>query len=1329
MTKNTNKFLLIAVLVIALFMVLSTLGTPVYGTGSAQKLATQPAVQPVSAASAISAVPQPGVQTQSAQPAAQPGLRGTVMNMLQNAGNNTNRLFLPNINNAASVTNGLVQPLYTRAPAPMGIGYLGVQSNHGRMTGTVLKTSSFVGTISLSNISVYNLANDGPDQFTIQLNTVLANTTLFGSSNYSFWTQNVILYTTTTHQLSFEDNIWNFSSPSAYLSSNAIYSSTGLEYPYPGVHIAAGPTFTVNFPFTVSLYLNSTLIDGRNAVYFNYSIPTIGQSGTYDQVIFNSTYGMPQGYSAPQSDFMVNAFQMAPVGLPYDAELMLGGPGGGSTNSVYAVNGSMTLQYLAASRGESHFHRDHGFRDNGYWMMGRDHSRKPSSSYVNVPAAYNFGTDTGETSEGMTVSWTPNAVAHLYAGPSLLYGMWNLSRTNMMMHFSGSVEPSNAFMFVSQGFRFNQSSAEWAPLTQSGTYNFVLPFGFYSAAYMLSYYNPVYLPLFARHVELHKNPMTGIYTPLFAENNAQVANISTSGNGSPGNPYVLDNMQYGPINPLFSEFNDFAFPVFAGVMLSNTDVNIVMESMPNLMVTYLPAFSSPALPSYNYMGYWLYHVDNATIWNSPFISGWFYAALSGFPVGNIILWDSSNILVANNTFQSMGSSMVVFGGTGNTIFGNYFLNAVTNFTPLQSIYTNLFGGNLGLSMYSSGNLIYNNYFNTEFTAYSPPQNPYNGNFQIYTDTWNVSLRPASSSSMVNGFNLTGSIVGGQYEGGNYWWNFNGLIPYNDNLLIAAGGDYIPLNGLMPVADPSGGISNNSAISAVPNPQVPDTTPVVVPLFSDFVVTHWCPTYTATVNIPAGTWASIVLVYNGSASGVVYDSGYSLVMNNVTVFTGTSPEYGNWSVEANLTAYTALLQGGVNFTFSPPMAIINGSFNNSMELLLYPVAPGSQAPSEPNVIIPLGASSTVNVPYNVTAAKLNLLVYGFGADEFWYADMPSIQPYRDINVSVDGMQIASVLPFPYINTGGIDNFMWRPVTGVFTLNDRPYVVNVTAALGMLEGTHSMSISVEDLASGWTTDGALMLYTSNTAGPASQLFYSNSPATPFTLPLPTPDGTTYVTMANSSYAYMSVIPTATGYIEAEAVNQNSFLNEQAFSSNGVWQNITQLETTLNLYATQVMNDGTVTNITTLQLLLFPLTMDTGFEINATGSSYPISGTFSEYLYNLSQAWEDETVTTVQQGANLSAQGTILLNQVQATNGVTAGNLTLTSPYAGVINSVSKVSSEVANFYYYATYNLTMVTNVYSHLVIAETSDGQPPNYQGTVVVDNVWVLHDLPLAVLI
>lgn len=1272
------------------------------------------------------------------------------MNDLKNNPQGSGHVFLPNVNPSAAVKGGLVQPLYNRAPAPMGVGYLGVQNSHGKMTGTVLKTTSFEGSVTLNNLSVYNLANDGPDQVSMQLNTVMANTTLLGSSNYSFWTQNVIIYTVTTHQLSFEDNIWNFSSPAAYLSSNAIYSSTGFVYPYPGVHIAVGPTFTVQYPFTVNLFLNASLINGRNAVYFNYSIPTIGVSGTYDQVIFNSTYGMGANYSAPYSYFEVNGFQMSPVGLPYDAELMLGGPGGGTTNSVYGVNGTMSLKYMSpalisgsGNHGKKKDQSQLNYLSDQSRYLQDSMSNSSQTGYVNVPAAYNFGTDTGETSEGMTVSWTPNAVAHLYTGPSLLYGMWNLSRSNRMQTFTGTVSPSNAFMFVSKGGMFNMNTAEWAPLSESGSYNFVLPAGMYTAAYMMSYYMPAYSRLIPQHlfgmmgpggmgmsnnIVLQRDSMMGIYTPLFAENNAQVMNISTSGAGTPSNPYMLENLQYMPLSPLFSEINDFNFPVFAGVMLSHTSVSVVMTSMPSFYITYLPSFTSqPAfygLPDYNYLGYWLYDVSNAVMWNNPDITGWFSAFSAGIPEGNVIMWNTYNTLVGNNTFNTMDSAMILFGGGGNTLFGNMFLNAVDNFTPLQQAATSIYGNNLALSVYASGNLIYNNYFNTYYTAYSPQVNPYNGNYAVWENSWNVSLRPASSVSMVNGVSLSGSITGGQYQGGNYWWNFEGSIPYTDGLLIYPQGDYLPLNGLMKVTNPSGNITDNSGINAAPNPAVPDTTPVTVPMFSDFVVTHWCPTYTATINIPSGNWASIVLVYNGSASGVVYDSAYSLVMNNVTVFTGTSPEYGNWSVQSNLTQYESILSGSVQFTFSPPMAIINGSFNNSMELLLYPVAPGAKAPSEPNMVIPFSSMSTVTVPSNVTAADLNLYVYGFGADEFWYADMPSIQPYRAINVTVDGLQIANVLPFPYINTGGIDNFMWRPVTGVFTLNDHPYSVNVTGALGMMEGTHNMGIQVMDSAGSWTTNGALLLYTSNTTGPAIPISYTNGPATPITIATPALGGIAYLTEASSNYSYSSVIPTSTGFIYSLANGLNSFINIQQFSSDGVWQNITMLESSLNFYFTQYINNGAYTNVTTVTTSLYGLGMDTGATFVTSNTTYPMTGTYTQFVQNLDQEWLQESETEVQTGTGISLHGSILESAAQG-SGIFAGNLTLTSPYAGVINSVDYVATQMTSSYFSATFNATAIIHAYTHIITAVTDNAQPPYYQANITEDNIWVIQDVSL----
>ncbi len=1360
--KHRNILVLVSVLV-ASIMVLSSLsvldgaGSPGAQAGSRNTQAT-PAVSPAAQQN------QPAQQQPSGQPSPQAGSQNTfqksVTSTLSNYKGPSDKIFVPNLKRSAGVKDGVVQPFYSRAPAPMGIGYLGTQSRDGHLHGSVLQTSSFLGSITLNNLSVANIANDGPDQVTIQLNTVMSGVTLFGVSNYSMWTQNVILYTLSTHQLSFEDNVWNFSSPAAFLTNNAIYSSTGVVYPYTGVHIAAGPTINMNFPFTVNLYMNATLINGRDAVFFNYSIPGTGLSGTYDGVVFNSTYGMPAGYSAPLSKFMVNGFQLSPVGLPYDAEIMLGGPGGGTGNSIYAVNGTMSLKYLQSQgHGKDYNHGMHGgFGDNGF-SYGHWHHHMGKSQYVNVPSAYNFGTDTGETSEGMTVSWTPNSVAHLYAGPSLLYGMWNLSRTNQMFQFTGHISPSNAFMFVSQGQNFNESAAAWAPLSQSGGYNFYLPAGQYSAQVLMSYYDPQTVQLvptfsgrtfdnhdgFGEHFDFHhfhhwfsqgnlvnlvRDPSMGIYTPLFAENNAQLANISTSGSGTQGNPYMLENQQYGPINPMFGELNDYNFPVFAGVMLYYTSASVMITGMPSLAISYLPVLypqlNFDGLPLSNNLGYWLYHTSGVTIWNNSQITGWFYYQSAGIPDGNILTWDSSNTLIGNNTINTMDSGMVVFGGSNNTLFGNYFLTNYGDLNATELAAINIYGAPLGLSVYGSGNTIYNNYFDTYFTAYSPPQNPYNGLPVLWSNDWNVSLRPASSVSMVNGVSLSGSITGGPYEGGNYWWNFAGTVPYNDNLLMYPQGDYLPLNGLMKVQNPEGGISNNSGISAAPNPSVPDTTPTVVHLVSNLVVTSYGSPYTTTVNIPSGQWASIVLVYNGSATGLVYDSAYSLAINGVTMFTGTSPEYGNWSVQSNLTEYASVLHGSVVVSFSPPMAIISGSFTNSLELLLYPVTPGGQAPSEPNLVVPFSSSSSVTVPDNVTAANLQLYVYGFQADETWYANVPA---YRDITVSVGSNQIASVLPFPYINTGGIDLFMWRPVTAVYTLNDVPYSVNVTGALGMLEGTNTMSMQVGYSLNSWTMNGNLMLYTSSSAGPATQLANIALPAAPETVSGSLPGGSTaFITNATGFYAYASMIPTATGYEIATDSGVSTFLNLQTFSGNSVWQNITQLELMAYNYSTVYYSNGQFRNVTTNSLDEFSLTMDLGTTFTTNDTNYPETGTLTQYALDLNQTWLHESTTVVTQGLAFDEYGSLTENSITG-SGYFLSNATLTGPNSGVINSVDSATTQVTNTYMALSFDIFTGGSSYTHVIHAQISSAQPPYYQATITEDNIWVQNNIPISAIL
>ena len=696
-------------------------------------------------------------------------LKSTIMSELSARGIPAKYASLPNLNVPAKFHDGVVSPSYTSSPAPMGIGYYGTENISGHMVSMNTTTSSVMASINVYNFSDFYLLNDGPQSVTFQLNSVLNNVTLFGNSSYTFWTQNVVFYSARVHQLTFLDNIWNFSSPAIYMSPNALYSYNG-NLVSPVFYFDVGPTINVTYPFHLSLYLNSSVVDNRTAMFFNYSITTGGKSmsGSYDQVMFNSTYGMPASYSAPSPKYLASGTRITPTGyIAYDFEIMVGGPGGGSTSSLFSLNATMNLMY------------------------------KSGAGYVNVPSAYDVASQTGETSEGVSVSWE-GSTAHLSAGPSLVYGMWNISSVSSMTTFTGNIAPSNAFAFVSPA-PFNVSMAAWMPLSSSGSYDFSLPSASYAVEVLMSDYSPVSMSLGASmHISLTRNNSMGIYTPLFAMNNNQIMNISLKGTGTSSNPYIIDNVQNSPINPIFGEFNDYGFPVFYGLLLMNTNAHVVIKHMPSLLINYTDSAFSGLLafyqvPTYNYLNYEFYNTSNVSMWQNYHISGWFTYGQSGFPVANIVVWNSTSFLVGSNAMSVMDSGLLVYGSPNMTIWGNYILESSEVFVN-DTFYasTNIWGAPLGIAEYSSGDVIYNNFFAVQFNAYSPNSSIYSGQPAVYVNAWNITKQSSSNVHMFNGFALSGSIIGTSYQGGNFWWNFNGVVPYNNYGLIYYGGDYEPL---------------------------------------------------------------------------------------------------------------------------------------------------------------------------------------------------------------------------------------------------------------------------------------------------------------------------------------------------------------------------------------------------------------------------------------------------------------------------------------------------------------------------------------------------------
>ena len=719
-------------------------------------------------------------------------LRNVITSRLDNSSVPSYARYLPNFAVGPVIQNGKVLPSYTSAPAPMGLSSYGLMNQSGDIIPYTYSTSSFQGTINLSSVQEFYMGSDAPHSFSIQLNSVLNNVTLFGNTGYQYWTQNVVDYSSMTGQLTFVDNIWNFTSPSAVINGNEFHSYNGTVVP--GVfYYDQGPTLHIMSPFTLSLYLNTTTIGNRNTVFFNYSISgtlengtSINRSGSYDQVQFNSS--SPGSGAIPPAEFQVSGSQLTGTGfIPMDAEFIIGGPGGGSTADFYNISGSMSLDY-----------------------------RDGNGKTIPVGSAYNAGSETGETSSGIGMYYS-NHTAYLSTGPSFVEGLWNISNDPGKVSIQGRVEPSNAFVMVSDSGVMNNATAEWAPASTDGNFNYQLSPGNYSMEFLLSYHNPSFVNGMnlssgnahnAGTISLVANSSRGIYTPLYSFSNAQLRSLSSAGNGTASNPFVIlgpralaaDGISaQAQLSPVFSRVNDYLYPVFYGIIQANTTNYTLYDGFRtaqgnspfevSLPLTDLASLTQEFdVSTVNFLPEVFYGTSNVTMSNST-ISGWFSTIVyNNFtldnvpPVASLVLWNTTHSLIERNSVESQGSGILIYN-RNSTVSDNYVWN--NTFSNYPYVYAGDYYGYapIGLVVESSGNTIYNNAFTSTIPLVSISgrgANIYTGGNATYTDRFNITRENSTEIAHFNGITLSGSILNTSYQGGNYFYNYfgNGTVPYN-----------------------------------------------------------------------------------------------------------------------------------------------------------------------------------------------------------------------------------------------------------------------------------------------------------------------------------------------------------------------------------------------------------------------------------------------------------------------------------------------------------------------------------------------------------------------
>lgn len=322
--------------------------------------------------------------------------------------------FIPNLGNTILPVGQQVSvnALYQKEPAPMGIADYGIGQNGVPYS---YETSSFQGEVTVNSLQSVTPTTHSTEM-TFQLNVNM----YFFVNQYTFyvyWIQDVAALNTSNGNIIFIDNIWNVSSYGASMYNSTVLGNgtvglSGSQYFYydfananlPGnnVTISQGTTFFME----TDTFVNS---QGFPEVDFLYN-DGYGWV-TYDnaRLIFTTSL-----YTTPY--FLVDGNVYQPNGVTfYDAELIMGGPGGGSQTELLTSDINLELKYW-----------------NG-------------NNFQTIQNAFNFGSD---TAEGVF-----NAVSAGYfdAGGGLYANVASGSGSLRSLWYSSSLADLNIYSNIENG--------------------------------------------------------------------------------------------------------------------------------------------------------------------------------------------------------------------------------------------------------------------------------------------------------------------------------------------------------------------------------------------------------------------------------------------------------------------------------------------------------------------------------------------------------------------------------------------------------------------------------------------------------------------------------------------------------------------------------------------------------------------------------------------------------------------------------------------------------------------------------------------------------------
>jgi hypothetical protein len=438
-------------------------------------------------------------------------------------------------------------------------------------------------------------------------------------------------------------------------------------------------------------------------------------------------------------------------------------------------------------------------------------------------------------------------------------------------------------------------------------------------------------------------------------------------------------------------------------------------------------------------------------------------------------------------------------------------------------------------------------------------------------------------------------------------------------------------------------SANTVTANAPVPR-PATSPCTVTLFQNFDFADFNPkffTYTPPAGCP-GPWAAVVFEADWSVdAGRQFDRTAEVWVGGTNVYFGTTAEPSHnvmrsWHVESNLTEYTPLFTIAQNGRVDLGN-LVNGTYTShyhgSAYLQFYPLAQSQNPPPTASVVLPMAAdptggtvtlnsssdqlAGTFTLPTNVERAYLDVFAQSQHIDEFWYTCAPNDvaaelfncgnTAFREAEVSIDG-QPAGVAPvYPWIYTGGIDPYLWRPIPGVHTLNFEPYRVDLTPFASILSNgqQHTVAVSVYNADQYFSATATLLLYQDTGSGQITGALTADGVVQPqpvITEHIQSNSSAVWGTLAvdsNRGFTTEGYVQTSHGTVDTKVVQSIDFRNWQKYyvTTNGLIYDQTIHQNTTISSATTTTAGSNITADT--KQFSWPLNLTYDFTANPDGS----------------------------------------------------------------------------------------------------------------------------------